>query len=356
MGFVRKVDITHLAEVLQYRTVDDRRTAEDIADAFMHLSFNRNLLLAQYSQKLYVAACVYMLAHKFAVPIAHYIGQSGVPVRYRSRMGDMVHLMVLLSYPPETVLAFIESDTKVCGLFPDLKDTVRAEELNALSVNMNRIILEEGLLCFRPDTFSFRVANWAVTPYSKAVNFPSFDLAGLSSKALLLRCSCDIRASFEEKREEKNLTLPVLGARLRNLRNSAGLTQKQFADKLGISKSACLRLEGGGQISVDVLFRCLLYYSRIINLDVLFDRRIWELAQVDRDLLHKKVHITSVVHRKHQLLYEELLSRIRRMEAAVCQVDDTAENSPKAQLLDEIGRLRHEFETGFHSILSLTEE
>lgn len=351
MGYIRKADMAHLAEVLQYRTVEDRRTAEEVADAFMRLSYNRNLLLEPYRLKLYVAACVYMLAHKFAVPIAHYMAQGSVPVRYRGRMGDMVHLIVLLSYPPATVVSFLKADAKVPELFADVIDDFQEGPLQPLAANMNRIILEEGLLSFRADIYSLRVPQWAVTPYSKAVNYSSYDLSGLSSKALLLRSTCDIRASLEERRRDNALTLPVLGARFRNLRGVAGLTQKQFADKLGISKSACLRLEAGGQISVDVLFRCLLYYSRIINLDVLFDRRIWELAQIDRDLLYKKVHIMSVIHRKHQLLRDELLALVKRAEHAVHGQQPTATDVP-----DALAELRKQLETGFNSILSLTEE
>lgn len=340
MALNRKPDTSQLVDVLTYHTVDNIQTACDIAQAFMKLPYNRNLLNYREIMTNYVAAVVYTLAHNLPVPVSPYSDAANIPVAYRSKVGDIPHLIVLLSHQPQIVAEVIARCPKANEWYQRCC-TTDFDKLKPLAANMNRLLHEGVLVYFSTMAFSFRVQKWAVAPVAQPIAHTTLGMTGLSAKAILVRCSCDIRLMVENEQWARSLDLPGLGARFRAMRVSINMTQKQMAAEIGITKVAYTRMESGTKISAEVLFRCLLYYSRLINLDVLFDKRLWELAQQDHDLLYKKVHISSVVHRKHQLLKESLVSDI----------------SVIRQVMDErIDLLLYRFENGINSILSLTEE
>ena len=353
MGYIAKKDITKLAEVFIYKTVDNFKVAEEMARAVMQLSYNRNLLRQQYRLTQYIAAAIWMLAHRSPVPVLEY-ESTNIPVKYRSSLGDFVHLIVFLSYKPNVVLSFLQQNEQITHNYPQLFDEEDMEMLVALAANMNRLIIEDSLPAFNSDNFSFRVSKWAVTPIAKPVAYSSFEMKGLSSKGMLLRCTCDFRSCFvEENAGQEEITLETLGARFRSLRNNIGMTQKAFAEQIGITKLAYLRMETGHKISAEVLMKCLVYYSRIINLDVLFDKRIWELSKLDQDLLFKKVHMSSVVHRKHQLLKESMTGYMDEIRKDMA---DIMHDEIQRIVEEKMNVLRFQFETGINSILALTGE
>ena len=359
MGYITKKDISKLAEIFIYRTVDNFQTAEDMAKSIMQLSHNRNLLKHQYKLIQYIAASVWLLAHKAPVPVNEY-ESNNVPVKYRSCLGDLVHLIVFLSYKPKSVISFLQRNERVVANYPGLFEDLDYETFVPLAANMNRMIMEDSLLSFRGDEFSFRVSKWAVTPIAKPVPYSTYDLKNLSSKSMLIRCTCDIRACFvEEIPGQDEITLETLGARFRALRHKINMTQKVFAEQIGITKLAYLRMESGHKISAEVLMKCLVYYSRIINLDVLFDKRIWELAQMDQELLFKKVHMSSVVHRKHQLLKESLNSCMDEVRVELTkQLQEQMKQMEELQksMEEKMNILHFQFDAGINSILALTDE
>lgn len=353
MKLISKKDINKLAESFIYKTVDNFRDAEDIAKAVMQLSYNKNLLKQQYRLIQYISAAVWLLAHKAPVPIEPY-ESSNVAVKYRSCLGDLVHLIVFLSYNPKVVISFLQRNEKIVSTYPSLFDDDDYSVFTGLAANMNRMIIEDSLQFFRSDDFSLRVSKWAVTPIAKPVPYSSYDMKNLSSKGMLIRCTCDIRAYFvEENANQEEITLETLGARFRSLRHNINMTQKAFAEQIGISKLAYLRMESGHKISAEVLMKCLVYYSRIINLDVLFDKRIWELSQLDQELLFKKVHMSSVVHRKHQLLKESMTGCIDDIRKELA--DEIKEDIQKI-IEEKMNVLHFQFDTGINSILALTGE
>lgn len=353
MGYIAKKDINKLAEVFIYRTIDNFRDAEDVAKAVLQLSYNKNLLKQQYRLIQYIAASIWLLAHKAPVPIEPYEAKT-LPVKYRSCLGDMVHLIVFLSYQPKMVLSFLKNNEKIADNYPQLFEDSDTNVFMALAANMNRLIVEDSLLSFRSDDFSLRVSKWAVTPIAKPVPYSSLDMKNLSSKGMLIRCTCDIRACFvENSSTHEEVTLETLGARFRSLRNNINMTQKAFAEQIGINKLAYLRMESGHKISAEILMKCLVYYSRIINLDVLFDKRIWELSRLDQELLFKKVHMSSVVHRKHQLLKESMTDCIEEIRT---QLSETIKQEVQKIVDEKLNMLHFQFETGINSILALTED
>lgn len=352
MGYIRKQDINRLAESFAYATIDNFQSAEDMAKAVMQLSYNRNLLKNQFQLIQYIAAAIWLLAHKTPVPISEY-ESSITPVKYRSRLGDLAHLIVFLSYKPNIVLNILQQNEQIARNYQSLLNDADTNVLNPLAANMSRMIIEESLPLFCNDAFSFRVSKWAVTPIAKPVSYATYDLRTLNAKGLLIRCNCDLRAFLIEEKATDSMTLETLGARFRSLRNNINVTQKEFAEQIGISKLAYLRMESGHKISAEVLFKCLSYYSRIINLDVLFDKRIWELAQMDKDLLFKKVHMSSVVHRKYQLLKESMSQTIGDIRN---EMAEDIRDEIQRMIDDKMNMMRYQFENGINSILALTDE
>lgn len=357
MGFIGKKDISRLAEAFTYHTVDNFRVAEDLAKHIMQLSYNRNLLKHQYRLVQYIGAAIWLLAHKAPVPVVEY-ESAGRPVKFRSCVGDLAHLIVLLSYKPKVVISFMQNNERIKASYADLFDESTLDDFVPLAANMNRMIIEENLLLFRTDDFSFRVERWAVTPIAKPVNYSSFDLRSMSAKSMLIRCNCDIRMYLVENNSmNEELTLGKLGERFRVLRHHINLTQKAFAEQIGIRTLTYQRMEYGLKMSAENLMKCLVYYSRIINIDVLFDKRIWELAQIDQELLFKKVHISSVVHRKHQLLKESMGNTLGDIRSQLTDVILESVREDVQKVVDEkMNLLEFQLETGMNSVLALTEE
>lgn len=351
MGYIRKQDIKGLADSFAYATIDNFKVTEELARAVLQLSYNRNLIKNQFLLIQYISSAIWILAHKTPVPIAEYESLS-TPVKFRSRLGDLPHLIVFLSYKPQVVLNIVQQNDKVLEAYKDIKK-MDPSIFNPLAANMSRMIIEDNLILFCNDAFSFRVSKWAVTPIAKAVAYATYDLKTLNSKGILIRCNCDLRAFLLEEKPTDEMTLETLGARFRSLRNNINVTQKEFAEQIGITKLAYLRMESGHKISAEILFKCLLHYSRIINLDVLFDKRIWELSQMDNDLLFKKVHMSSVVHRKYQLLKDSMTKTISDIRA---EMADDIREEVQHMVDEQMNILRYQFESGINSILALTDE
>ena len=357
MGYISKKDTTRLAEAFTFHTVDNFQVAENLAKHIMQLSYNKNLLKHQHRITQYIGAAIWLLAHKAPVPVAEYENTT-VPVRYRSSVGDLAHLIVLLSYKPKVVLSFMERNERIRTSCPDIFDEDCIDDFVPLAANMNRMIVEENLLLFRTDEFSLRVSRWAVTPIAKPVSFSTFDMRSMSAKSMLIRINCDIRSYLvDDKVLGDELSLETLGERFRALRYHMNLTQKAFAEQIGISTLAYQRMEYGHKMSAESLMKCLNYYARIINIDVLFDKRIWQLAQLDQDLLFKKVHIGSVIHRKHQLLKESMGTTHEEVRDGLTQalLEGIREDVRKV-VEEKLNLLEFQFETGMNSVLALTEE
>ena len=352
MGYIRKQDINNLAETFSCAIIDNFQVTEDMARALMHLSYNRNLLKNQCLMVQYISASIWLLAHKAPVPIVEH-ETNNVPIKYRSRLGDLVHLIVFLSYKPSLVLSFLQRNEKISEYYAEFLRLAHPDVFNPLAANMSRLIIEDSLIQFCSDDFAFRVSKWAVTPIAKPVPYYSYDLKNLNSKSILILSNCDLRAYLLEEKTIDDMTLETLGARFRSLRNNINMTQKEFAEQIGISKLAYLRMESGTKISAEVLFKCLSYYSRIINLDVLFDKRIWELAQLDKDLLFKKVHMSSVVHRKYQLMRDSMTQTINEIRS---EMADDMRDEIQRMIEDKMNLLRFQFESSINSILALTDE
>lgn len=340
MGQFRITHKESLLGILMYSTVSDIDKAEKVATAFLKLSCNRSLLYKHNLIHKYITAAIYRLAMYMPVPIES-SKSTGKHIKCRSRVGDVIHLIILLSNHPDNVWKWLKKDKIVEEYLEEVIGDIQTDMFKVVSANMNRIILEGVLEVFAEDDYVFWVEEWAVSSVAKPVKNSSLTLKGLSSRSLIVRCACDISILMEDENVEKPVNLVKLGARLRILRNTMNISQGQMAQQMGLSSMAYMRVENGTKISAQTLFQCLIYYSKIINLDVLFDNKIWDLAQQDQELLYKKVHINSVVHRKHQLMKDSLIQVIEKMKQDIDQ---------------SMNIFTYEFNNSINSILALTDE
>lgn len=67
------------------------------------------------------------------------------------------------------------------------------------------------------------------------------------------------------------LTLGVLGERLKDVRIFLGLTQSEVAEKLGESQISVTRLEKGTDLGSAKLLKFLDFYSKVVSIAVIFN-------------------------------------------------------------------------------------
>ncbi|MFI3293963.1 MAG: helix-turn-helix transcriptional regulator [Rikenellaceae bacterium] len=67
------------------------------------------------------------------------------------------------------------------------------------------------------------------------------------------------------------LTLSVLGERLKDVRVFLGLTQAEVAEKLDESQSSVARLEKGAELGSVKLLKFLDFYSKTVSISVVFN-------------------------------------------------------------------------------------
>lgn len=77
---------------------------------------------------------------------------------------------------------------------------------------------------------------------------------------------------FEKIYTRRNMVdVKVLGERLRILRNHEGLTQKELANRVGVTQTAISRLENGEEVYASALLSVLNYFQNLIIFDDLFE-------------------------------------------------------------------------------------
>jgi transcriptional regulator with XRE-family HTH domain len=65
-----------------------------------------------------------------------------------------------------------------------------------------------------------------------------------------------------------------LGKRLRTVRELFNMSQTEVAEQIGVTQTYIHRLEKGNRINSDFLINVLVFYSRYISLDRLFDEKV----------------------------------------------------------------------------------
>lgn len=343
-----KSDIQPVTNMLGYKFIDSLDAAEEVARCFMQCGKNRNIIQYQQLVVQYVAAGLWTLAHHLPMRVRMGKVRKGKPerIRYRSKVGDMAHLVVLLSLKPKQVLSFINTDEQAVlylqnsGILNDGADKADTY-FSQLAGHMAAVVTEGRFDEYADLKNSFWVSSASNVLFGETVEPDMFDVTGLNAEEIVKRTRYNVSLVVTRQQPDGGLELKILGERFAALRNLMGYSQKQLAEKLGMTPVMCNRMESGGPVSAPVLLTFLNFYANYFNLDILFDRRMWELAQYKHEVLYKKVHITSVVNRKLKMMKKIITENL---------------NVLQEQVNRDLGNIYHQVKDGMDSAISLTDD
>lgn len=91
-----------------------------------------------------------------------------------------------------------------------------------------------------------------------------------------------------------NITLVILGQRLKSIREYLKYTQAQLAEKLECKQNAISNLELGKGGSIALLFKLLNLYSDFVYIDLIFSEKFYLFSNNEKDEA-KKASYTSVI-------------------------------------------------------------
>lgn len=344
-------DLQKLEVMLSGNFINSLATAEAVAACFMQCGKNRNIISYRKLVTEYVGATIYALAHHLPMRVRMGKNRKGKTkdIRFRSKVGDLAHLVVLLSLPPKQVMAFIFRYDDIRQYLSQLYDDYnggRTDDFekifNQLAVNMSHSIQNTGVFSkFAGPRYAFWVSESGTPTFGEVVNPDLFDVSALSPEEIVKRTRYNISLAIERHHIDGEINLKVMGERFRTLRGMMGISQKQLAEQLGITNVACNRMESGGPVSAGILLTFLLYYSNYFNIDIIFDKRMWEMAQYKHEVMYKKVHITSVLNRKLKIMKQLVTERMENLQTKV--------NA-------ELGEVYKQVKMGMDSAISLTDE
>lgn len=346
-----------LANAIVYRTVGNLKAAEEIANTLLQNGKFRNILRNKNNIRNYMAASIYLLATHLPVEVQQDKEETPAdgnmeypPLKCRSRVGDLAHFLVMMTYLPSQIFTLFAEKPEICEYLSSeftLYRNGRNEELNKLYEQLtetaHKIISEKKWTQYTQEEYVFRPPVTLVSQIMDPVPASVFSCKMMATNRIYNRFVTDINRLILEEQAPVTFTLEELGKRLKFLRLNSDLTQAQLADRIGVSDVAVSRIEGGDKkyYSAETLFLYIRYFSAIINIDIIFDDRMWKLAMQDRELLLKRVCTNSIVSRKLELLKESTLKKI----------EVTKEN-----LMAELDGINRHLEMGMNSILAFTEE
>ena len=82
-----------------------------------------------------------------------------------------------------------------------------------------------------------------------------------------------------------NITLPILGTRLKQIREHIGYSQAQLAEQLNCKQNAISNLELGKGGSLKLLFQVLNFYSNYVFIDLIFSEKFYLISNTEEDEL-----------------------------------------------------------------------
>ena len=84
-----------------------------------------------------------------------------------------------------------------------------------------------------------------------------------------------------------NITLPILGTRLKQIREHIGYSQAQLAEQLNCKQNAISNLELGKGGSLKLLFQVLNFYSNYVFIDLIFSEKFYLISNIEEDEAQK---------------------------------------------------------------------
>lgn len=111
-----------------------------------------------------------------------------------------------------------------------------------------------------------------------------------------------------------NITLPVLGTRLKQIREHVGYSQAQLAEQLNCKQNAISNLELGKGGSLKLLFQVLNFYSNYVFIDLIFSEKFYLISNTEEDEAQKANYNTVIIEiiRQSEKNYEDAMSNAKK--------------------------------------------
>ena len=111
-----------------------------------------------------------------------------------------------------------------------------------------------------------------------------------------------------------NITLPILGTRLKQIREHVGYSQAQLAEQLNCKQNAISNLELGKGGSLKLLFQVLNFYSNYVFIDLIFSEKFYLISNKEEDEEQKANYNSVIIEiiRQSEKNYEDAMSNAKK--------------------------------------------
>lgn len=111
-----------------------------------------------------------------------------------------------------------------------------------------------------------------------------------------------------------NITLPILGTRLKQIREHIGYSQAQLAEQLNCKQNAISNLELGKGGSLKLLFQVLNFYSNNVFIDLIFSEKFYLISNTEEDEAQKANYNSVIIEiiRQSEKNYEDAMSNAKK--------------------------------------------
>ena len=111
-----------------------------------------------------------------------------------------------------------------------------------------------------------------------------------------------------------NITLPILGTRLKQIREHIGYSQAQLAEQLNCKQNAISNLELGKGGSLKLLFQVLNFYSNYVFIDLIFSEKFYLISNTEEDEAQKANYNSVIIEiiRQSEKHYEDAMSNAKK--------------------------------------------
>ena len=111
-----------------------------------------------------------------------------------------------------------------------------------------------------------------------------------------------------------NITLPILGTRLKQIREHIGFSQAQLAEQLNCKQNAISNLELGKGGSLKLLFQVLNFYSNYVFIDLIFSEKFYLISNTEEDEAQKANYNSVIIEiiRQSEKNYEDAMSNAKK--------------------------------------------
>lgn len=111
-----------------------------------------------------------------------------------------------------------------------------------------------------------------------------------------------------------NITLPILGTRLKQIREHIGYSQAQLAEQLNCKQNAISNLELGKGGSLKLLFQVLNFYSNYVFIDLIFNEKFYLISNTEEDEAQKANYNSVIIEiiRQSEKNYDDAMSNAKK--------------------------------------------